>query len=677
MIQCPICQVLNEDGALFCAECGQRFAPTSSAPQPPAQQQQPQQPPQFFPQQPSQSDTAPPDQDPSRPAKIKLRSPMLGSSDDDMDGYEKPQMNKLRGTGGPRPEGESQRSTGKKQHLRSPLLDGDDSDSYDDDEGSQSPPRGKSRGGSPDHDPQENTMQKKKRLRSPLLGDDDGDSNEDFTPEPGHPGAKRPLRSPLLGGSDDSAPPRGSSKKGSLRSPLLGGSDDDFDDEAEEPRSKKGGLRSPMLGGGGGGAEHHPGPRHRGGLHSPLLGDADDYPDDEDDEPRPPKRNQTGPGGKPKLRSALLGGGGGYDDDEDLDDDWDDEDDDNPDVLRSPLLAAKRKRRPKPPAPAAATAPGQGVFGNQDMPPGVQIHRPGGEPHQGQNVNPGAPSQQFPGQQQPYHPSQGQTGQIQQAPSAAFPGPSEPQPPWQGVGAPPLPGWPGESQPQPGQPWPPPGLPNPGMQTPGSVPPLPVESLPTSPPWQNQAEHPAVGVLRTAGASHEVPPIVDDNDEFQLDISEPTGFSVPAPAQTPVAEAPRLVPPQSPARSLSAPSKSDDDESDLDQIDQKPERRNRVERRRNDRRFSNLIDEKPGQKSFDDEDDYSVGRPTAPSGANAGLGKAMFALGALALGLKIWFVIRAAGMWNLAQMPEFVVEQAFSGLALVGLIVLALSSMKK
>lgn len=659
MIQCPICQVLNEDGSLFCAECGQRFSPASTAPQPPAQV--------------SQNETLPPDQEPSRPKQVKLRSPMLGGGggDDDDDGYEKPQMNKLRGTGGPRSESDSQHSTGKK-HLRSPLLGGDDSDSYDDDY-QASQPRGKSRG-SAQNDPQENTIQRKKKLRSPLLGEDDDDDNEDFTPEPGQRGggSKRPLRSPLLGDSDDDSAPRAhsSGKKGSLRSPLLGGSDDDYDDADDEPRPKK--LRSPILG-----SEPHSGPRHRG-LHSPLLGDADDY--DDDDEPSPARKNQSQTGGKPKLRSALLGGG--YDDD-DLDDDWDEDDEDNPDVLRSPLLAAKRKR-PKPAAPAASAL---------ETPPGVQVHEPPqqiqnvqAQHPQGQNVQLqppqyAQPPQQYagqpPAQPQPAQQYAGQppAQQMQPHPGAPpFPGPSEPQPPWQGVGAPPLPGWPTESPPQPGQPWPPQGMPNQGGPVTG--PPLPAGSSPGTPPWQTPvSEHPAVGVLRSAGAAHEVPPIVDDNEEFQLDISEPTSIPVPLPAQS---ESPRPVPPQVQAQPTAL---TTSDPEPVDLVEPKPERRNRIERRRGDRRFSStLLDDKSGSKSYDDddEDDFSVGRPSQPK-ANSGLATMMLGLGGLALAVKVFCFYYEAGVlrWDIASLPHFLADQVFSGIALLGLIVLALSSMKK
>ncbi|MBX3076281.1 hypothetical protein KF913_20385 [Candidatus Obscuribacterales bacterium] len=635
MIQCPICQVLNEDAALFCAECGQRFnqAPTSAPPQQPAAQpyqpplQAPNQPPVQNPHQPpSQLDTLPPDQ-PPKPSKPKLRSPMLGAVEEE-DGYEKPQMSKLRGTSSARQEG----STTGKKHLRSPLLGGDDDDdSYDDDQESSRSSRGK---GKKSSESQESTAARKKRLRSPLLGeddDDDGDNDEDFAPEPG---TKKHLHSPLLG---DSGPSRGggkSAKKGSLRSPLLSG-DDDFDED-EPPRSSKKSLRSPMLGGDNDPEEHHgAGRHHKGGLHSPLLGDADDYDDDEPSPRRAPMGGAT-TGGKPKLRSSLLGGGGGYDDD--YDDDWDDEDDDNPDVLRSPLLAAKKKKRPKPEAPHAEAAPGPAAH-MQAAPP-----------------QPAPPA--FPGQ-----------------PSVPFPGPAEPQPPWQNTGAPPIPGaapqgWPGGAQPQPGQPWPPQG------QQPVHNPPLPAGSVPGTPPWQNRMDGGAGPGLDMARAA-EVPAIVDDNDEFRLDISAPSLPQANFPPSESLSSPPRTVPPQETSRP-DPPKRGRSEDDDEDDLSGPKDRRVRVERRKMpDRRFSSLLDEKGpsgGVPNYDD--DYSVGRPQG-SAANAGMAKMMLGLGALAMGFKIYQFMEVSKSWDLSKLPMFVAEQFFSGLAIVGLIVLALSCMKK
>jgi hypothetical protein len=328
VIQCPICQVVNEDTALFCAECGQRFGPAASEP-PKMQSAPPQQPaPQAQPlaslaqQQPNQK-------------KIKLHSPMLSGGDEpEEEGYSKPQLSRLRGTSnagpGGRPSATPQtsegRSTGGRKHLRSPLLGGadDDFDEEEEEPVSRSKPAPRKTGGG--------------GLRSPLLGESGGDFDDDDEPP---------------------APRSSSGKKPKLRSPLLGEDDDDEDDYpaqrrpkprptsgGEPPRSSSasGGLRSPLLGGGD--AEPvSPGPmapkgRSAGGLRSPLLKGGDDYDDDDDEPVRPsPNRTPKSPG-RQKLHSPMLGDSDSYYDDDDDDDDEDD--DGNPDVLRSPLLAAKK-----------------------------------------------------------------------------------------------------------------------------------------------------------------------------------------------------------------------------------------------------------------------------------------------------------------------------------------------
>jgi hypothetical protein len=178
-----------------------------------------------------------------------------------------------------------------------------------------------------------------------------------------------------------------------------------------------------------------------------------------------------------------------------------------------------------------------------------------------------------------------------------------------------------------------------------------------------------------------VPPIVDDNDEFSLDISEPT--SIPSLAKAPAAEAPRPVPQQIQAQPASLspplsthPARKDDDPA-LDLVEPRPERRNRVERRRSDRRFSNLLDEKSGgSQSFDsDDDDFSMRRSQPP--ANASMAQAMIGLAVVAIAIKGWFFVTVAMGWDLSKMTGFLAEQFASGLAIVGLIVLALSCMKK
>ncbi len=652
MIQCPICQVLNEDGALFCAECGQRFSQASQPSQPAPAQPPTQAAPPPTPQIPSQP---PPHEAPSqentesRQKGIKLRSPMLGGGEDDEDqGYEQPHLGKLRGVG------PKQSNTGRK-HLRSPLL----GDSDDDDEDLEDSRSGRNlKGSEPTADYGPGTARKKK-LRSPLLGEDDDDDGQDFTPD-GASRGKRPLRSPLLG--QDS-----------------GGGDD------APPRARKA-ARAPE--------EHHAQP-HKRGLHSPLLGGGEDYDEDDDD---PPGREapRKGPTGKPKLRSALLGGG---DYDEDYDDDWDEEDDDNPNVLRSPLLAAKKKR-PKPEA-----APASGVFGaSQDLPPGVQVHRP---------------DQQHPPQSAPApdlrnwadkNVQSGQHQPFQQAPVAAveappqpppqpyspagapppFPGPSEPQPPWQ-QGAPTPPDWTQAAQPQPGQPWPPgPAVqagPVPGQPAPGADPPLPLEPSTQAPPWQNRMSEPLPSMLDRPTQQGDVPPIVDNNDEFELDTLEPANL---------VDRIERQMTPSSPLLSAAPPSsqqappqrgrpkadfgksKSEDELKDTLVDEDGPNERRRLDRRRGgtDRRLSSLLEDRSSTSlpPADDEDDFMAPRPKAAANQMA---RVMFGVGALALGFKIWFFIRVAGMWDLSKMPDFIAEQMFTGLALVGLIVFALSCMKK
>jgi len=242
VIDCPICNVPNEDMARFCAECGQRLtrpaAPPAAAPSPPAE------PPA----------KAPKLHSPLLGAEIietarraepprGLRSPLLGETDPGM--HQEP----------PVP------GAGRKAHLHSPLLEGDEEEVVD------LPPRPAGRGG----------------LRSPLLS---GEAPEDYG------GAGRP---------------------GGLRSPLLGGDEPGF----AEPRPGRHGLRSPLLGGEEEEEEYAEPPRPvgRGKLHSPILGGADSVP---------------------------LGGAYG-----------DFEDDDDPNVLRSPLLAAKLPLPDKPAKPPA------------------------------------------------------------------------------------------------------------------------------------------------------------------------------------------------------------------------------------------------------------------------------------------------------------------------------------
>ncbi len=347
MIECPICHVMNEDGAHLCAECGQRFSP-AGPPQPPAlgtvqpgfsqppgpapnQAFTPSSPPDNQwnqmpnsynepPNQPNQPNQGNPGGQPEQPRK-RLHSPILGG------GYEDE----------PEPEPEVKRS------------------------------RPSMRGG------QDTTGSKPKHLRSPLLGG--GDDDEVFEEEP--------RRNPIA--RSGSRP----TTKGGLRSPLLGSADED--DDYEEPQAR-GGFphRSRDI------QEDEPQERGSGrGLRSPLLGggsdDSDDsafsslrrtnrpsggFPNDRRSKPDVWDPGSDEPSGKPRrLRSSLLGGGSSDDYD-----DYDDEDEEiaDPKALRSPLLRAVTsaheqvspgKSQPhQPPAspqpPAQPYQSGQG-YGNQ------------------------------------------------------------------------------------------------------------------------------------------------------------------------------------------------------------------------------------------------------------------------------------------------------------------------
>lgn len=175
----------------------------------------------------------------------------------------------------------------------------------------------------------------------------------------------------------------------------------------------------------------------------------------------------------------------------------------------------------------------------------------------------------------------------------------------------------------------------------------------------------------------EVPAIVDDNDEFRLDISAPSLPQANFPSSESLSSPPRSVPPQETSRP-EPPKRGRSEDDDEDDLSGPKDRRVRVERRKMpDRRFSSLLDEKGssgGVPNYDD--DYSVGRPQGPA-ANAGMAKMMLGLGALAMGFKIYQFMEVSKSWDLSKLPMFVAEQFFSGLAIVGLIVLALSCMKK
>lgn len=301
----------------------------------------------------------------------------------------------------PEPDASSNPPLPARPKLHSPLFDGPEEPSA-----RPQPPKSTAGFGG---------MNKPKGLRSPLLGEDD---SEVETPKPRTGG----LRSPLLRGEDDpDLPQRGktsqrgpalpaddapapSKGKGGLRSPLLGGAEDDFVPQPKPVKPPKG--LPPRTG--------------NAHLRSPLLGGVDDYEGDEDDDDLPPvpgktpfphvrrptlkdkdpvaePMDQSSSGklpGKSHLRSPLLGGadvddepaiaqqrpsgrqrlhspimdgpgGGGP---QNFDSDYDEpyyEEIDDPNVLRSPLLAARSKHvAPEPaskitPAPAPPVQPVQ------------------------------------------------------------------------------------------------------------------------------------------------------------------------------------------------------------------------------------------------------------------------------------------------------------------------------
>jgi hypothetical protein len=301
VIDCPICHVMNEDMARFCAECGQRLTPgaqsapaaaaPATAPAPGAMQPQGGMPgpggayggamPNQRPGAPSGPQPNPgmaPNMgaQPSRPAEPpkpahKLHSPLLGDPEPPAEMHDgRADYSRLRGAGRPGAAPEPP-AGGQRRGLHSPLL----GDSYDEPPAPVDPPSGSGR---------------RKGLHSPLLQGDDVEDYIDTQPSRGtKPGKGGGLRSPLLGGMDDDEPAP-SKRGGHLHSPLLGGGSDLDYDAPAKPRNIGGSSKKPHL-------------------HSPILGDV--FDDDDDD----------------------YGNGSNVDD---------------PNVLRSPLLAAKVPLTEKP-----------------------------------------------------------------------------------------------------------------------------------------------------------------------------------------------------------------------------------------------------------------------------------------------------------------------------------------
>lgn len=642
MIQCPICQVVNEDTALFCAECGQRFGPAASEP-PRPQSATPQSAPQ------AQPLAAQVEQQPKQ-KRVKLHSPILGGPDEpaEDEGYSKPQLSRLRGTapgGGARPGAPSQategRTTGGRKQLRSPLLGGLDDELDDEEEPvARSKPSPRKTGGG---------------LRSPLLGEG-GDDFEDDDDEP-------------------PAPRSASAKKSKLRSPLLGDEDDDDDDytpaqrgrksrpsgAADPPRSTSpsGGLRSPLLGGGDDAPMANKG-RSTGGLRSPLLQGGDDYDDDDDEPPRPgPSRGPKAAGGRQKLHSPILGDSDGYYDDDDEDED----DDGNPDVLRSPLLAAKKKRSLHPPQ-----APGQ-----QMQAPPLPGQMPGGH-QQGGMPHPAA-----------YNPTQPQ-GQPGYGAPPAVP-PTQPRADLLAAEQPPLPGQVPPNYSQQGMP---PGMSQQGMppgapQPPGMPPGLSQQGMPGMPPPPAMPQGLA-------------PPQPGANIDFAAPQAISQSGVHPYPPQAPSPSAPPPAEPHEPVKLVSHTASRQDlpalspgaDEkyaglAELNkQIDKKEEEvpigpadRRGTERRKGgrDRRLSSpLVD---GGRRFDDDDSDSGRLPLQRSGGGVPvIVPVLIAVGLLCKGVFFQQVLPTN---TLGQLPwYFWLDQAGTGTALfICLIIVVMSGGKK
>ncbi len=297
-------------------------------------------------------------------------------------------------------------------------------------------------------------------LRSPLLGGG-GDEEEDVDYH--EPRSVKPIKA-----KEQTARPK---KAGGLRSPLLGGADEDESDYEEDFPMRDREDRSPFPHRSHASApneQSHANPPRpktgKGHLRSPLLGGEDDF---EDDMPVP--QDQSSPQrGKQRLHSPIFdrassSSSSGF---SDYYDDEEPEEITDPNVLRSPLLAAKARVPDKPAGRPAQqgdagsyyddVAQSQPLPGNQPptappqnryaaAQPGYQQGGPSGQGHSGpaypsapsgQQGNPypgagaaqpGAPSQ-YPNSQpgQPGAPSSysapGQFGQSTQPLASSYPG---------------------------------------------------------------------------------------------------------------------------------------------------------------------------------------------------------------------------------------------------------------
>ena len=398
MIDCPICHVKNEDDARFCAECGQRL--TGGAAQqsmPPAGSSLPRQP---------ESSPPVPDQSAGRP---RLHSPLLasGETQPDVKDSSSGDVNRLRQMSGrANSERPSPSPAGADTPYRNPF---DPRNNLPPEETQQRP-----EGSMP-------PRQRGKGLRSPLLASEEFDEDEfpqeSDTPPQGRGGGH--LRSPLLGGGSSSSwqddPPseNPSGHTPHLRSPLLGSSEGDY-----SGADRRGKSTFPP--------ENYTGSeRRRSGLRSPILGGGDESDYD--------------------LDSAG---------DEDEGDPYADEG--NPNILRSPLLAAKRPLSADrgPSQPKTQQTPQTQGPPDQHLSQGYNLARQEiSQSYPGRNVDyqgqPGYPAASIPSGQNDTVPGAGKAmGAIPPAPGGQ---PTGQQPPY------------GQS---PGQPAPPASIAQPGPYPP-------------------------------------------------------------------------------------------------------------------------------------------------------------------------------------------------------------------
>jgi hypothetical protein len=467
VIECPVCHVSNDDQARFCLECGQRFSPPTSARQPgPGSQAQP---PQGIPNNPANNpymdnNSAPgrSPQDENPPKRPKLHSPMLQGDDMD-DDYPTSVYAEIPDRGA-KPLGK-----GKIGGLRSPLLGGGDDEDFD-----EAPPRSPAK-------PIKGAPKGKGGLRSPLLGgaDDEDDYEEDF-PLRDKKGASAstshfPHRNRTPIADPENVPGQATGSRPHLRSPLLQG-DDDFD----EPRSKQNPepVRGQKNPGGRFGAPPAPSGRP-GKLHSPLFDSADSSDDY------------------------------GYEQEEQY------EEIDDPNVLRSPLLAA----RSKPVAPQEQRV--QQVPPAQMRPPMPQTQAPGAAPPMPYQAQ-GAPmpyQAQAPGQAPPMPQTQG-PGQMPRMPQQMAPGQMPPMP-QQMV--------PGQMPPMPQQMAPGQMPPMPQQMAPGQMPPMPQQMAPGQAPQYN----PNAGGTNPYAANS---PDTGYGAQAKLPSSPGTGYGAPTvPLDSPAA----------------------------------------------------------------------------------------------------------------------------------------------